>query len=297
MNGAPRRILGAMRAALVTASTLPRPDPDLPLLVDAFRARGVEASVVVWDDPAVRWEDFGVVVVCSTWDYLEKLSRFEAWIDSTARATRLVNAAPVLRWNIHKRYLPALADAGAPVVPTELVVAGSEPDWGALFARFGDLVLKPAISAGSFATVRIEAGDAGAARAHLARRDGGGLPSRDFLVQPLLRSVLETGESNLVCFGGTFSHAVRKGARWEGDAEQSRERIDPAPDELAAAAAVFAAFERLGLGVPAYARIDLARGPDGAPLLMEAEVLEPALFLDRAPRAAPMLVDCVLSAF
>jgi hypothetical protein len=76
-----------------------------------------------------------------------------------------------------------------------------------------------------------------------------------------------------------------------------RERIDPAPDELAAAAAVFAAFERLGLGVPAYARIDLARGPDGVPLLMEAEVLEPALFLDRAPRAAPMLVDCVLNAF
>lgn len=280
-----------MRAALVTASTLPRPDPDLPLLVEAFGARGVDASVVVWDDPAVRWQDFGVVVVRSTWDYLEKLARFEAWIDSTARATRLVNAAPVLRWNIHKRYLLALADAGAPVVPTELVAAGSEPDWSPLFARFGDLVLKPAVSAGSFATVRIAAGDADAARAHLSRHSGG-----DFLVQPLLRSVLETGEANLVCFGGAFSHAVRKGARWEGDPEQSRERIEPAPDELRAAAEVFAALGRLGLGVPAYARVDLARGPDGAPLLMEAELLEPALFLDRAPRAASMLVDRVMNA-
>ncbi len=280
-----------MRVALVTASTLPRPDPDLPLLAEAFGARGVDASVVVWDDPAVRWQDFGVVVVRSTWDYLEKLARFEAWIDSTARATRLVNAAPVLRWNIHKRYLLALADAGAPVVPTELVAAGSEPDWSALFARFGDLVLKPAVSAGSFATIRVSAGDAGTARAHLARhRDG------DFLVQPLLRSVLETGESNLVCFDGAFSHAVRKGARWEGDPEQSRERIDPATDELAAANAVFAALSRLGLGVPAYARVDLARGPDGTPLLMEAELLEPALFLDRAPRAASMLVDRVMNA-
>jgi hypothetical protein len=278
-----------MRAALVTASTLPRPDPDLPLLVEAFRVRGVDASVVVWDDSAVRWQEFELVVVRSTWDYLEKLARFEAWIDSTARTTRLVNAASVLRWNIHKRYLLALADAGAPVVPTVLVEVGSDPDWGALFARFGELVLKPAVSAGSFGTVRVPTGDADAARAHLARhRD------RDFLAQPLLRSVIEVGESNLVCFGGAFSHAVRKGARWEGDAEQSRERIDPEPDELAAAEAVFVALERLGLGRPAYARIDLARGPDGAPLLMEAELLEPALFLDRAPAAARELVNQLL---
>ncbi|MBI1303167.1 MAG: hypothetical protein GC172_05205 [Phycisphaera sp.] len=278
-----------MRVALVTASTLPRPDPDLPLLAAEFRARGVEASVVVWDDPTARWEDFDLAIVRSTWDYLEKLARFEAWIDRAARATRLVNAASVLRWNIHKRYLLALADAGAPVVPTVLVEAGSDPDWDALFARFGELVLKPAVSAGSFGTVRVPTGDAGAARAHLARHRG-----RDFLVQPLLRSVVEVGESNLVCFGGRFSHAVRKGARWEGDAEQSRERIDPAADELAAAVAVFEALGSLGLGRPHYARIDLARGPEGAPLLMEAELLEPALFLDRAPAAAAGLVDAVL---
>lgn len=284
-----------MSAALVTASTLSRPDPDLALLAEAFRLRGVEASIVVWDDPTVRWGDFELAVVRSTWDYLEKLARFTAWIDATARVTRLVNPAEMLRWNLHKRYLLALEDAGVAVVPTQFVPADSDPDWGALFARFGDIVLKPAISAGSFATVRIEAGNSASARAHLARHRARGLANGDFLVQPMLRAVLEKGESNLVLFGGEFSHAVRKGVRWEGDAEQARERIEPADDELAAAGRVIAALQVLGLGVPAYARIDLARGPDCAPLLMEAELLEPALFLDRAPCAASRLVDRLIS--
>ena len=35
------------------------------------------------------------------------------------------------------------------VVPTDLVPHGERPDWDALFARHGELVIKPAVSAGS----------------------------------------------------------------------------------------------------------------------------------------------------
>ena len=75
-----------------------------------------------------------------------------------------MNPLPAILWNLHKRYLDELASEGLPVVPTTVVPHGAQPDWDALFARHGDLVLKPAISAGSFATVRVRAGEAAEAR-------------------------------------------------------------------------------------------------------------------------------------
>ena len=278
-----------MRIALVSTSELPRPDHDLPVLVDAFARRGAEAAVVHWEDAAVDWRAFDVALVRSTWNYVARLDEFLAWIDRVAAATRLVNPPDALRWNLHKRYLLELADAGIPVVPTELVAAAAQPDWRASFARHGALVVKPAVSSGSFATVRIGAGDAAAAAAHRAAHDG-----REMLVQPLLASVLAHGETNLVHFGGRFSHAIHKAARWDGDLEQSRDLVEPTAAERALADDVLAAVAARGLGTPAYARVDVAASDDGEPLLMELEIVEPSLFLDRAPDRAARLVDAVI---
>lgn len=280
-----------MRVALVSCTELPRPDGDLPLLSRAFAARGAHAEVVAWEDPSVRWESFDAALVRSTWNYVGRYREFHAWIDRADRATRLMNPRGALLWNLHKRYLAELAAAGIAVVPTELVLHGAEPDWAALFARFGDLVVKPAVSAGSFATIRVRAGDIATARAHRAAH-----LERDLLVQPLLASVVAHGETNLVHLGGRFSHAIHKGARWDGDSEQSRGLVDAAPDELALARAVLARVDAHGFGPLAYARVDTARGADGVPLLMELEIVEPSLFLPAAPDGAVLLAEAVLAA-
>jgi hypothetical protein len=115
------------------------------------------------------------------------------------------------------------------------------------------------------------------------------------LVQPLLASVVAHGESNLVHFGGRFSHAIHKGARWAGQAEQSRGLAEPATDELALAERVLHAAQAHSHGPLAYARVDMARGADGQPLLMELEIVEPSLYLDRAPDRATALVDAVFA--
>ena len=280
-----------MRIALATCLDMPRPDADLPILVESFAARGARAEVVPWEDPRAEWGAFDAVVVRSTWNYVGRYRDFHAWIDRVAAATRLVNPRAALLWNLHKRYLAELAAAGIAVVPTEVVLHGTEPDWEALFARHGDLVVKPAVSAGSFATIRVRRGDVAAARAHREAH-----LERDLLVQPLLASVVSHGETNLVHFGGRFSHAVHKGARWDGDAEQSRGLVTPEPDEIALAQAVLAHVGSAGFGPLAYARVDMARGTDGRPLLMELEIVEPSLFLDRAPGAADRLAEVVLGA-
>jgi O-ureido-D-serine cyclo-ligase len=281
-----------MRVALATCLEMPRPDADLPILVAAFDRRGVRAEVVAWEDERVAWSAFDAVLVRSTWNYVGRYRAFHAWIDRVAAATRLLNPRAALLWNLHKRYLAELAADGIAVVPTEVVLHGVEPDWEALFARFGDLVVKPAVSAGSFATIRVRRGDVAMARAHRAAH-----LERDLLVQPLLASVLAGGETNLVHFGGRLSHAIHKGARWDGDAEQSRGLVEPAADERALAQRVLAHVDALGFGALAYARVDVARcDASGGPLLMELEIVEPSLFLDRAPDRAAMLVDAVLGA-
>ena len=170
--------------ALVTCRELPRPDFDLPILERAFAARGHRARTVQWEDASVDWGAFDAAIVRSTWNYVAHYRDFTVWLDRVAAATRLVNPLPAIRWNLHKRYLRELAADGVPTVPTEPVAHGVDPDWPALFDRFGELVVKPAVSAGSFATVRVARGDVAAARAHRdAHRD------RDLLVQPSLRSV------------------------------------------------------------------------------------------------------------
>ncbi len=279
-----------MRIALVTARELPRPDGDLPALTVAASNRGWACQAHVWDDAAVAWSEFDAVLVRSTWDYLGKIDAFRRWIDSTGARTLLVNPPRTLHWNLHKRYLLDLAAHGVPIVPTTLLSPGESHDWHETFARHGELVLKPAESAGSFGTIRVAAGDRARAASHRAEH-----ANRELLVQPFLPSVIDRGETNLVMIAGSFSHAVRKGARWSGEPEQSRGLVEPTAEELDVAQRVLDATNRLGHGVPAYARVDLAIGRCGQPLLMELELVEPSLFLDRAPSAADRLLDAVAS--
>jgi glutathione synthase/RimK-type ligase-like ATP-grasp enzyme len=279
-----------MRLALATARELPRVDGDLPVLAAAAGGRGWIAEATQWDDPTVSWSEFDAVVIRSTWDYLAKLTQFREWIDAASQSAPMVNAANTMQWNLHKRYLVELAGAGVPVVPTTLVQSRAQPDWDAAFALHGELVLKPAESAGSFATIRVAAGDATAATRHRSQHH-----EREFLVQPFLPSVVDRGETNLVMIDGSFSHAVRKGARWSGEPEQSRGLVEPTAEELEVAQRVLEVTKRLGHGVPAYARVDLAIGRCGHPVLMELELVEPSLFLDRAPSAAERLLDAVAS--
>ncbi|MFC9581952.1 hypothetical protein ACFVJ8_03755 [Streptomyces yangpuensis] len=74
-------------------------DTDLPLLLEALGAAGLSAEPVTWDADPVQWGGFDLAVIRSTWDYIGRLDEFLAWAEATARATRLWNPAPVVRWN------------------------------------------------------------------------------------------------------------------------------------------------------------------------------------------------------
>ena len=228
---------------------------------------------MAWDDSEADWASYDLVVVRGTWDYVPRRAEYLAW---AASVPRLANPAQVLRWNTDKSYLGRLAAAGVPVVPTTYVE-------GAFAPPPGEYVVKPTVSAAAADTARYGPGDEAAARAHVERLQAAG---RGVMVQPYLRSVEEADETSVLFFGGAYSHGARKGAVLAGDAALAPGDTPVGPREPSAAERAVAERVLAAIGEPLlYARIDLLAGPDG-PLLLEAELAEPYLFLQNAEGAA-----------
>ena len=274
------------RIALVTEPGHPGLQPDDLELPGAFAELGATASPTPWGTP---WSEIAadLCVVRTPWDYFERAEEFLDWIESAPMT--VINPASVLRWNHHKGYLAALQESGAARIPaTAMVAAHDRPaDADALLERVTAerAVLKPAISGGAYQTFVLEPG---AVVPWTAEHRG------DFLVQAFVDKVEESGEWSLTCFGGTYSHAVRKTAA-KGDFRVQEEHgglvhVEEPPAALISAAekTLRGTSELLGLDRPlAYARVDLVEVPYGPPLLMELELIEPELFLrahDGAPR-------------
>lgn len=264
------------RVALATFSYFPDGDADDAGLPEAI---GGDVEFAVWDDPAVDWSSYDLVVIRSTWDYQGRRDQFLDW--ARGIGDRLINPYDVIAWNTDKRYVRELADAGLPIVATELV----EP--GAPFmppAGVADYVVKPTISAGSRDTARFtaEPGDAARAASLVEAIHASG---RTAMVQPYVASVDARGETATLFFGGTFSHAIHKGPLLEHGVDPTTEvflaeTIEP----RTATAAERAVAERVlayvadRFGSPAYARIDLVEDDHGDPMVLELELTEPSLF-------------------
>jgi glutathione synthase/RimK-type ligase-like ATP-grasp enzyme len=259
------------RVALATCAEIPDGDEDFPGLIDELAALGVSAEAAVWDDPAVDWSGYDLVLPRATWDYAE---RRDAFLDWAASLTRVLNPLPVLEWNTDKqRYLADLAAAGVPVVPTVFVVPGRE-----LEPPEEPFVVKPAISAGGRRSARFEPDQLDAARDLIVRIHADG---RTAMVQPFLGDAVETG---LVYVDGRYSHAVRRGVPLPEAGEQDVLYLDEELDEtdatradraVAEAALACAGMELL------YGRVDLMAG-----VVLELEVTEPSLYLAYGEDAA-----------
>lgn len=271
-----------LKLHLATCRPLPEPDPDEDLLLAALAAAGIEATMHDWRK-ADRLHDAAPTVVRSTWDYIHHLDAFRDWLRRTAAAAPLWNPADVLLGNLDKRYLLELAARGVPVVPTLLLERSRPADLVALAAErsWEEVVIKPAVGAGSFETHRVAARSREATA--VCRRL---LADRDVLVQPYLTSVDGYGERALVWIDGEFTHAVRKSPRFAADAEQVSEALPISDAERAVGTAALAHMHDRLL----YARVDLVPGPTAAPLVMELELVEPSLFLLQSPPAVERLV-------
>jgi hypothetical protein len=299
--------------ALVTARAARGLDEDEAPLAAALRAAGARVEIADWDDPDVSWKSFDLALLRSTWDYTERLSEFLAWAERVSGLTALSNPAAVVRWNTDKHYLLELERAGVPTVLCRFVEPGASAASGldAFLAQLeeSELVVKPAVGAGSRDTHRYRRSSRAAALVHVRQLLDAG---RSALLQPYLGRVEQYGETALIFYAGLdglrFDHAIRKGPMLPGPRDERSgpavdgseaqplfvaEHITPRTaqaDELEVAARALAAIPHRGL---LYARVDLIRDAVGAPVLLELELTEPSLFFAHAPGSAERFAQAV----
>ncbi len=278
--------------ALVTTESARGHDKDLGILSRALDASGVKWNIVNWDDPQVQWSDYSIAVLRSPWDYHERIAEFSQWLKVVASKTRLMNSLSIVEWNLDKRYLRELMNAEIAVMKT--VFVESETDLlNEVFAL--DVIVKPAISAGSNNTARYKF-DAPGAIEHARKLLKNGI---SVLVQPYQNAIDEYGETGLVYLGGQFSHGFRKAPIF-ADKDQNHnglyvvEEITlriPSDAERAFGDKVVAFVKNKFGQAPLYARVDMVVNAQGVPELMELELTEPSLFLhldDASPARAAL---------
>ena len=263
------------RIVLASCRDLPDGDGDDADLIAVLRRRGLHARWMPWDDPQTEQAD--LVILRAAWDYAERRDEFVAW---SRRVRNLLNGPAVVAWNSDKHYLADLAEAGVPIVPSSFLAPGQK-----VRVPRGEVVVKPAIGAGSIDTFRFS--DAAAATKHATTLLDAG---RSVLIQPYDDRV-EAGETALVFLGGEQSHAFTKGPilpprgatpRLDDSGTYAEETLAPAdPDfelwdlghRVLDAAAAHLDMPRSEF---LYARVDLIGERDDA-VLLELELIEPSL--------------------
>jgi glutathione synthase/RimK-type ligase-like ATP-grasp enzyme len=202
-----------MKVAVISSKVAAGMSKDDPILMAALERAGHEAQLLDWDDPTARWGDFDVGLVRSPWDYFERPAEFLSWLKATSKKLRFINELETLLWNFDKRYLLELAEAGLPVVPTEL--ATLEQLNGAMdrvWQTRNGAIVKPVVSGGAFGLHHRQIG----ARLKPDPTQG------PWLVQPFVPSIMKEGEISIILLGGEVSHAVRKLPK-DGDIRVQRE--------------------------------------------------------------------------
>lgn len=278
------------RIVLATSLDDPAITPSDLLYAKALERRGFRVVGAAWNGPQHAFDDADAVVIRSTWGYYRALAAFSAWTEAVAAATRLFNPIGLVRWNLRKDYVGKLAAAGVRVPDTRFAaceVAAIEN----VFAEAGwaRAVVKPATGASGY-SVELVARDAVAAsvsRLAPEARDTG------VLVQEFLPEIAE-GELSLVFFDGVLSHAIRKRPplgefRVNSRFGATRAAETPALEVAEQGAAALRALPE----PPLYARVDgVVR--DGALIVIEIEVLEPALFMEFDPLAADRFAEATV---
>lgn len=281
------------KVAFATSGEFRNLTEDDRALIDPLKDRNIEMLPLLWDDPEA-WDrnDLDMVIVRSCWNYHLKSGEFLSWarrIENSRIA--LWNPSAVIEWNHDKHYLHELALRGIRVVPTVWVKKNESASLRQILRTEGweVAVVKPAISATAFQTWVISSDEA----EHQQHRIDSMLKESGLLVQRLLSEVQTIGEWSFLFFNGKYSHAVLKHAQPEEFRVQEEyggttEAATPPPLLLKQAEQW---IEMLKFEV-LYARLDAVE-VEGSLVLMELELIEPALFLKSDPRAPERFAEAI----
>ena len=255
----------------------------------ALAPKNVELVEINWRLGESSFDGIDAAIIGTTWDYqddqelfLDKLS----WIESKMS---LFNSVRTVQWNIDKRYLKELGEAGAATIPTVWTDNCSQDVLNGAFDQLdcNKIVVKRQVGAGAEGQFSLERGETVPAEVSF---------DRPMMIQPFLQSVCDEGEYSFIFVDGAFSHALVKRPATGDYRVQSyfggcEEAVSPSPADLKAAQAIADYFTQ---DAPLYARIDMVRGSDNNLVLMEAEMIEPYLYPVEGPGLGEKMAEALM---
>lgn len=263
---------------LATCLAYPEPPPSLLPLAHALERQNINVRFTPWQQqPQTPW-----LLPIAAWDYASAPEQFANWLTQTNG--RFINPPGLMLWNMHKSYLKDLAGKGVSTVPTLCVPAGQAAD-AAAASGWTDMVWKPAVGQSGKQVIRP---GTCAPPPDTAAYAGG------VIIQPFMPEITRYGETCLIFFNGRFSHAVQRrpaSGEWRTNTAYgaSVHPVRPAKHALSAAETLLAGLPEM----PVYARVDGIMTPRRF-ILNELELIEPALYLDKAQGAVERFARILL---
>lgn len=250
------------------------------LLIEPMKTLGWMAEEVSWRNEKVNWADYEAVIVRSTWDYQNDDEKFISVLEKINSVTYLENDLDLMKWNMNKNYLFQLKQKGVTIVDTIW-----EKNFNPVLANdyfekldTDEIIIKPNVSANADNTFRLSKEKLKGQSSNLGKI----FAQREFMVQPFLNNIIDEGEYSLFFFDGKFSHSVLKKPKEKDFRVQEEHGGNIQPIKTSSDMILIAEniINKLST-IPLYGRVDLVRTNQNKFALMELELIEPSLYLNK----------------
>lgn len=278
------------KAALLSTDNLQNFFTYDKLLIEPMKKIGWIAEEISWRNENVNWNDYDAVIVRSTWDYQNDSEKFIGVLEKINTASHLENDIDLMKWNMNKNYLFDLEQKGVKIVDTI---------WEKKFNRIlaneyfdklttDEIIIKPNISANADNTFRLTREKLNKNLELLEKV----FAAREFMVQPFLNNIIEEGEYSLFYFNGKFSHSVLKKPKKNDFRVQEEHGGNIQPFKVSNDLILIAEniIKKLST-IPLYGRVDLVRTKDNEFALIELELIEPSLYLNKDDQSPNKFVN------
>jgi glutathione synthase/RimK-type ligase-like ATP-grasp enzyme len=281
-----------MKIALLTCDKLPELTLADQLLIPELAKHNIIAKAVIWSDKTENWNDFDYLIFRNTWDYFEKETEFNLWLDQIEKlGIKTLNAIEIIKQNKHKFYLREMEKEGVLILPTIFIDKKVNLNLAEITPKhWKKAVIKPAFSAGSYLTTVFDTLDIEKTNDEYIKI----AQEKELLLQEFMPEIQTLGESSFIFFNKKFSHAINK-KPIDGDFRVQSQfggeytLIQPSQELIDKAQKVVNTFEEKLL----YARVD-GIVIDGELHLMEIECIEPDLYFDISEGALKRFVSSII---
>ena len=281
-----------MKIALLTCSDLPNLTDADQLIIPELAKHNIIAIPAVWNDKNINWENFDLLIFRNTWDYYEKQTEFDAWLNKIELLDiKTLNPIAVINRNKHKFYLRELENQGINIIKTLFIDKTNNLNLQQIIpSHWQKAVIKPAYSGGSFQTELFDIDNVD----KICQKYKTIASEKELLLQEFMPEIKTLGETSFVFFNKKFSHAVNKQAINDDFRIQKQyggiySIIYVTPEIIAKAQKVVNTFPENLL----YARVD-GIVIENEIYLMEIECLEPDLYFNLKENALETFVESIL---